>query len=51
MAGRARAIPLRWPRHDHPPDRVGLRNAVHIRAGNMPRDLRCPLWEVKLVSR
>jgi len=30
---------------------VGLRNAVHIRAGNVPRDLQCPLWEVKLVSR
>jgi hypothetical protein len=30
---------------------VGLRNAVHIRAGNVARDLQCPLWEVKLMSR
>ena len=30
---------------------VGLGNAVHIRAGDVRRDLQCPLWEVKLVSR
>lgn len=30
---------------------VGLRNAMHIRAGNVARDLQCPIWEVKLISR
>ena len=42
---------FRLARHDHPPDRGRLGNAVHIRAGNVARDLQCPLWEVKLNSR